>query len=305
MRISCGDTRPHAPGRRVSGDGVYRGSASQLQTSGPLFGKKLLSNYADNRPSVDVRGAEPTWLQPHQWDRLLVFVHIPKAAGTTMNDVLWHVYGRTYVNFHPRLSGYAATSVDGPWAAQVLALGGHRPFGFHREFGSRTDRLASRDGLFAGRRIEYVTVVRDPVDRLLSYHRFVTTFPAHRLHAETRKMNCQAFFEHMIRIDNGECRDQQCRLITNDKDFTLEKAIDFVERKYLAVATIDNVAGLVSYLGRRLEWPKTPLVATKNQSPKSTHEPERDFMEDFVDRYCRADRALFEHVRDHVSPRIN
>ncbi len=270
----------------------------------PITLRRMLSRrYANNRPSEHIRTAEPTWLSPEHWDELLVFVHVPKAAGTSLKDVLWHIYGRGFVTYHQRKSKFSADSITAERAKDILGIASHLQFGFHRMFGPQTsDR--PKDGLFEGRNIRYITVVRDPAQRLLSYYRFVTSFPAHYLHECTKGLNCPDFLALMEEIDNGECKNLQCGLIGKNGG-TADDAISTIEQHYHAAVTIEDTPNLISYLERTLNWPKgRARLKVKNQSPKSHNQRDIELVREFVKKHSKEDQKLYEHVRDHISPRF-
>jgi hypothetical protein len=95
---------------------------------------------------------------------LLVFIHIPKTAGTTLGKLLRLHYG----------DAFGRVNTSGAWSAEELrdrvraasakpgvrVLQGHIPFGMQA--------VLPDDA-------QYVTVLRDPVERVLSqYHHLVT-----------------------------------------------------------------------------------------------------------------------------------
>jgi hypothetical protein len=188
-------------------------------------------------------------------------------------------------------------------AKDIWAVGGHFPFGFHRQIGSDFD-VHHEDGVFQGREIRYVTIVRDPVDRLYSYYRFVTSFAAHRLHLQTKGLTCKEFFALMMEIGNAECENLQCELV-NGGDESAAYAIAKIEEQYFAAVTVEDSEHMVGFLERALDWPAgRAKLETKNQSP-SIHDPEDvAFLRDFVERNCREDQILYTYVRNHVSPRF-
>lgn len=101
----------------------------------------------------------------------VIFMHIPKAAGSTFKSVLWREYGRSAVfdfrapTMHEDFARFLALSPRE--RARFRAIQGHVPFGLHR--------------LIEGP-CRYVTLLRDPVDRLVSTYRFVRATPHHPDH---------------------------------------------------------------------------------------------------------------------------
>ena len=87
----------------------------------------------------------------------VIFVHVPKSAGTTLNYIVaWeysplricHVDGRFYRAAFHRISRRTPRQLD-----KYDLFSGHMPFGLHR-------RLT--------RKATYITVLRDPVERVIS-----------------------------------------------------------------------------------------------------------------------------------------
>lgn len=91
--------------------------------------------------------------------RPVAFVHIPKAAGTTLHGILARQYsaGHTLILDvqRPGYRRHLDAVTEQQWAS-ALCLRGHMPFGMHRR---------------TGRDFAYVTVLRDPVTRIVSKYR--------------------------------------------------------------------------------------------------------------------------------------
>jgi len=88
---------------------------------------------------------------------VLIFVHLPKCGGTTLNRLLEWEYGLFDVfvvdgRFY-RWSYNKLIKTDMAKFSQMRVFRGHMPFGIHR---------------LLDRPVTYMTVVRDPIDRLIS-----------------------------------------------------------------------------------------------------------------------------------------
>ncbi len=132
-------------------------------------------------------------------DETLLFLHIPKAAGTTLGRIVErHVpASRQY-----RLGANAQKSIEtfNGWPAERRAryrlISGHFPYGVHEQV----------PGPHA-----YFTLLREPLDRVASFHAFVLRDPGHYL---TRAMppeqrvslECFARKNTAAAIDNGQTR---------------------------------------------------------------------------------------------------
>jgi Sulfotransferase family len=249
------------------------------------LGRALLRRgYLRSRSSMHNRGAAPVWLDRAQWDRLICFVHIPKCAGSSVKYALWKAYGKGFLTYHTRLSPYDPSTMTHEQAKDILALGGHFHYGFHRRFG---------DDVFANRDVFYVSVVRDPVDRLLSLARFARSVQTHRLYKATKNMNCAEFFAFAEANHMDILGDQQSRLLTGNKP---DRSLEFVRDRYLAVSTVASAPDMLAALGERLGWPEIKLEH-KNKSPKAlTEDGDRELAESLCERFCKNDLLLYRYV---------
>ena len=129
----------------------------------------------------------------------MIFLHIPKASGTTLHRIIERQYEPTAVF---TIDGTRVQeSVDEfkklPEARRekVRVLKGHMHFGLHR---------------YLPRPSTYITIVRDPVDRVISNYYYVLRTPGHRLYHEVkfRHMSLKDYVCSRInpQLDNGQTR---------------------------------------------------------------------------------------------------
>jgi hypothetical protein len=117
---------------RVAGDSMAGGSTHR-------------SPFADERPGLPTK------------EQALIFVHIPKSAGTTLNHVIaWEYSPFQIVSVDGRFPRWAFRRMT-RWTPRRLARSdvftGHMPFGLDT---------------FLGREANYVTILRKPVERVIS-----------------------------------------------------------------------------------------------------------------------------------------
>jgi hypothetical protein len=239
-------------------------------------------------------------------DDLIVFVHIPKAAGTAFNHVLRRAYGDAFLEYHPRFAGFEARTLTRAEADRIRALSAHRGYGFHRMFGERVARPRPRDGLFQGRHIRYVSILREPAERLYSHYRFVTSNPRHRLYETLRGLPVEAFLGKLVELDHLAARDLQCRLIQGGRDEpTAAAAIARVRQRYEAVVTVGDMAGLIAHLARTCGWrlPESE-PPRRNVTPGGMDVADLDLVRAFTARHCAEDLELYRYVAAEVSPRF-
>ena len=129
-----------------------------------------------------------------------LFVHIPKTAGTTMTQVLQRNYRqpRTFylgANVQPKIAQFQALTARQQRSYQLVV--GHMSFGLHAY-------------LAEPRPYRYFTMLRDPIERVLSFYYFIKRTPAHYLHdpVATENLSIPDFlaFQDSYMARNGQTR---------------------------------------------------------------------------------------------------
>lgn len=102
----------------------------------------------------------------------VVYVHVPKAAGTSLKDAIARVYAPRPMLFFLQGTGELERFRKMPAGARAACavVAGHEPFGLHRVY----------DG--SGTEPSVITVLREPVARVASLYRYIFREPAHPLH---------------------------------------------------------------------------------------------------------------------------
>jgi hypothetical protein len=129
----------------------------------------------------------------------LVFLHLPKAAGTTLHTILDRHYGPderfTIDGQRVQESIEAFKQLPASERARIRVLKGHMPFGLHHHLPGPA---------------AYVTLLRDPVRRLISHYHYVRRHPAHYLHHQViaGNMSLQDYVLSglSVELENGQTR---------------------------------------------------------------------------------------------------
>jgi hypothetical protein len=132
---------------------------------------------------------------------VILFLHIPKTAGSTV---------QVFFEQQMRPSQWFTLSSPDPFAeyanlpAEVKrthrVVKGHMPFGIHATIARPT---------------QYVTVVRDPIDRIVSNYYYTRTYPAHYLYREATRMTLEEFATSRLSV---EMDNLQVRLLAGCPD---------------------------------------------------------------------------------------
>jgi len=107
-------------------------------------------------------------------DRAIIFLHLPKCAGTTLSRLIeWEYPARQIYSIDPsyfRWSHRKLMRLPSKRLARMLIFKGHMPFGLH----ARLPRPAT-----------YITFLREPIERVISEYYFMRH---HRLHPQYRRL---------------------------------------------------------------------------------------------------------------------
>ena len=247
--------------------------------------------YEGNRLPDEVRTASPGWISEADFGRLLVFTHVPKTGGTSLKQIITINYGRHYADHHPRMQNLIEQIDAGDRDPdQVLAISSHVPYGIHR-------KIPGLDG----RTVLPITVVRDPLKRMISYFNFVTTFRPHRLHQETKDLDINEFFTLGLAAGWGEISNSQVAVVSGRaRERTAAATLEALDKEYFAYAALEDITELIQRTGELLGWP-----AQQEQERIANQSPRRSSWDDLTPEVATAlveankeDIALYEHLLD-------
>ena len=172
----------------------------------------------------------------------LVFVHIPKTAGSTLHSILTQQYrrDRTLVTTDPRdpLLREAKESQDVPFDLII----GHCPVGTHE--------------ILPG--VKYASCVRDPVKRIISHYYFAKNDPTHYLHraVKSKKISLKDYVESDF---SSELSNGMVRMLSDATakrrgiDQTLfEETMGVIKKHFVAITVTERFDESVLVLQRLL-----------------------------------------------------
>ena len=182
----------------------------------------------------------------------LIFLHIPKAAGTSQHRSFRQYYGPENVFWIGEDCPGDVRRYPAKLVADRLLVGGHKPLSFYP---SHFDPL-------------FCAVLRDPVERAISLFSYYTQPGLAR--AEEGRIRRAAILERMkkngmdpdsmlnsirrCRSFRHEISNMQCRYISESSaDFA--KVRDSLERHDFVLGTIGTYDAFHRELGNLLEWP--------------------------------------------------
>ena len=249
--------------------------------------------------------------RPHAEETpILLHLHIPKTAGMALNDCIFEIYRSAEWDESEQgfISGvyYYPAGIDTENANEtarhilsrkdVRAVVGHFGFGLHESI---------------ERPYEYVTLLRHPVDRVISLYHHIKKWDNEVLNEEvvTRDLSVTEFVQDLdfVELDNGQTRriaGAQPPFGKCDKDI-LEQAQWNLANEFAVVGLTERFAESVVLMKDRLGWSSVPKLRWKNVNRLR---PSRDALSPetiaaIVDKnkldlqlYAFAERQLFQQI---------
>ena len=130
-----------------------------------------------------------------------IFIHILKTAGTSLHHIMQRQYHPHEIfstwenNLHPNEAIPLLESLPDEEKRQIRLIRGHLPYGMHR---------------YIPQPATYFTLLRDPIERAISFYYFLRQYPVHYLNAQATDPNIDfSTFMRLkpsIYLDNGQLR---------------------------------------------------------------------------------------------------
>jgi hypothetical protein len=179
---------------------------------------------------------------------MLVFVHIPKTAGTTLHKVISHQYPGREILIRHDADGRVSEAIPAGQGKPPAVVMGHLSVGLHRYHPG----------------VRYITCLREPVARLVSHYHHGLNDPSHYLHEAIRRdgLDLAAYAASGL---SGELSNGMTRMLAGVEDFhgavvdrtVLELAKRNIDDHFDAVLLSERFDEGLLLLARQMGW-KTP-----------------------------------------------
>jgi hypothetical protein len=192
--------------------------------------------------------------------------------------------------------------MDEPDRHRIALLMGHMSFGLHE---------------YLAPAARYVTILRDPVARVLSEYRFLKTNTRHPFHARVSSMSVIDYLESGF---TGQSSNGQTRLLSGSHEpgrpgiagreeldmSNVARALDNIDRHFVLAGTQERFEETLLLIAKRLRWRTWPCFIARNV----TFEGAADFQFDgsvreAVEAYNALDIALYRAVSERLEARIS
>jgi hypothetical protein len=226
----------------------------------------------------------------------VLFLHIPKTAGTTLGVILSRLYSpREYLPFYrPKIEEtlQSLASLDPAIKSRTRFFISHVNFGVHR--------------LFPGP-CTYATIMRDPIARVISHYHFIRRNPEHFLHRRVQRMDLAEYAQSAL--ENGSHNGQTKYLCdaewrTDGYECTaehLESAKKNLVERFAAVGLMEQFDASLLLMKEAFGW-KTPYYQSENVSETPAPSPEAI---QIIHRRNQFDLQLYDFAKQRFNQRIH
>ncbi|HEX8474147.1 MAG TPA: sulfotransferase family 2 domain-containing protein [Pyrinomonadaceae bacterium] len=175
--------------------------------------------------------------------RVLIYLHIPKTGGLTLRSIIERNFPSDSIHHIDGSPGSKERFIELPEATRrrINVLRGHMPFGLHAHLYGRAD---------------YLTMLRHPVERIISLYYYILATPNNNFHAEVagRRMSLADFVESRI----SQAKNHQTRMISGLEnrfdDAALEVAKANLRTHFTAVGLNEKFDESLILFKRLLGW---------------------------------------------------
>lgn len=229
----------------------------------------------------------------------LLFLHIPKSGGISMNSILQSNYDQkvcfgTKGMWQGNLDFHSLSEAK---KKSIRVLFGHFPFGIHTNLG---------DGS-----LEYFSILRSPLDRVLSAFHDVSTTTNHYLHSYISQTgsNFQRLAQEGKWLGLDNC---QVRMLSNSvnapfgtlREEDLQNAKQNIENYFPLIGTQDKFDEVLIELSLRYNWKNSFYRKLHVSQSRINAEEISHVSRDIIQECNQLDEKLYSWVSERASERF-
>lgn len=189
----------------------------------------------------------------------ITFLHMPKTAGTSIIASMQERFGEDGCYVHGQTAPWSKFDTLAPSLAKYSAIAGHLTI-------EQLDRVPGDKRIF--------TVIRPPVDRILSWYEFLLRARRATLHPWTKDGDIHTFIERCCENRRGGTRmhpnahemfNGMCRRL--HPDGTAEAALEVIHDRRILVLDQVRLADDLPKLGEWIDLPALPRLNVTAEKP--------------------------------------
>lgn len=220
----------------------------------------------------------------------VIFLHIPKTAGSTFRAVLENEYEEE-VRFSTKvvdgnLNIDEFKNLSQSDKNKIELLYGHMKYGLHQQFEQP---------------INYITFLRDPVKRVISNYYYLLRSPFHPYY-EVVKNNNLSLYQYVEQDINKSINNGYIQFISNKSEVTekvYNEVITNIKNTFSVVGVTEQFDLSLLLMKKKLNWSKAPYYASVNISK---NKPQGDFEDqalvELINSKNQFDLKLYNYAKE-------
>lgn len=166
---------------------------------------------------------------------------------------------------------------------------------------------------FLSRPFVYITLLRNPVDRILSMYHYVMRTPNHYLHKQGRISRASTLKDFVSGKVTNEINNGQTRMISGITNIPfgkcdhtlLEKARDNIDKYFAVVGLVEEFDPSLLLMKRTLGW-KTPYYTKRNVTKDiSRVQGISDDTLNLIGEYNQLDMELYQYAKERLQKEVD
>lgn len=207
-----------------------------------------------------------------------------------MRRIIDHQYAKRQIfRYHPQDPIGAIRKFSPTQLSDLKCVYGHYRYGIHTYF---------------PRKPVYITMLRDPMDRILSMYYFIRSRPQNRLHPKVTNMS---FSEYVMSSDSRiqvPLRNHQTRMISGERDPNLQKAKQNIANHFAVVGIMDMYPDSVFIMKKAFDWKRVAYMKQNETKSRPKNTPVPDHIKTLIRQNNALDYQLYAYAKNRLHNQI-
>lgn len=221
---------------------------------------------------------------------LWIFAHIPKTGGLTMRGIIDQNVPSNRIYRYPHHNQENIVRTLTPTQkASFQWVYGHCRFGVHQYF---------------GRPYRYITMVRDPVSRIISAYYFIRSMPSNGLYKQVKNMTLEEFIYSQDPRISAPLNNHQTRFFSGQNDPDLKLAKKNLNQHFAFVGITEMYPQSVFLLNKLLGWKQTHYSKENVTKKRPKKPPINEELTNHIRRLNEMDYQLYEICKKRLKQKL-
>ncbi len=219
-----------------------------------------------------------------QSKQVLIFSHIPKTAGSTIRQIIQNQYEKKSMIRYLKMGEASEERL-----ARMKVLYGHCRFGVHHQISQP---------------FKYITMLRDPIERVISTYYYAQRKPENRMHERATTMDFMEFIQEEIKQNNPAIVNHQTRFVSGEKNPNLEMAKHHIQEYYAVVGLTEMFNESIFLMKESLGWDNIDYISsnvTKNRPKQENFSKEAISL---IREHNQLDLELYDYAKHILLDRL-